>query len=329
MENHWICYHTGKPFVPNLDKFGFVYIITNTKTGKAYVGYKQYFMGKKKRPYKWETYMSSSKYLTADIKKIGKKHFTFEVIAEYKNKRSLNYYEMYHQVKYNVLNATLEGSDEQAFYNHCIGGKKFYRPIESYQDPEYLKKLSDSLKGHFVSEETRKKLSERMFGKKHAEETKKKMSEAQKGEKNHMFGKKHTEETRKKMSEANTGEKNPFYGKKHTEETRKKMSEAQKGVPKSEEHKKKLSEANSGEKHGLYKGKAEFYLDDKRMEVGCLSAWCDKNGYDIGAVSRIARTTRDGFIENVNIKGGPKIKRRSLSSKGPLGIITKVRWFNG
>ena len=134
VDSHWICYDTGKPFVPNLDKFGFVYIITNTKTGKAYVGYKQYFMGKAKKKMKWETYMSSSKYLKADIKKIGKKHFTFEVIAEYKNKRSLNYYEMYHQVKCNVLNATLEGSDEQAFYNHCIGGKKFYRPIESYQD---------------------------------------------------------------------------------------------------------------------------------------------------------------------------------------------------
>ena len=132
--SHWICYDTGKPFEANPDKFGFVYIITNTKSGKAYVGYKQYFMGKAKKKMKWETYISSSKYLKADIKKIGKKHFTFEVIAEYKNKRSLNYYEMYHQVKYNVLHATLEGSDEQAFYNHCIGGRKFFRPIESYKD---------------------------------------------------------------------------------------------------------------------------------------------------------------------------------------------------
>ena len=38
MENHWIYYDTGKPFVPNLEKFGFVYIITNMKSGKAYVG---------------------------------------------------------------------------------------------------------------------------------------------------------------------------------------------------------------------------------------------------------------------------------------------------
>ena len=131
---HWICWNTGEPFVANLDKFGFVYIITNTKTGKAYVGCKQYFsMTKKKRKHKWETYMSSSKYLKADIKKIGKKHFTFEVIAEYKNKRSLRYYEAYYQLKWNVLTATMEDSDDPAYYNSYVGGK-FYRPIESYKD---------------------------------------------------------------------------------------------------------------------------------------------------------------------------------------------------
>jgi hypothetical protein len=48
--SHWVRYDTNEPFVPNLDKFGFVYLITNTKTTKAYVGCKQYFsMGKKKK----------------------------------------------------------------------------------------------------------------------------------------------------------------------------------------------------------------------------------------------------------------------------------------
>ena len=36
--------------------------------------------------------MGSSKPLTEDIKKIGKKHFKFEIIAEFGNKRSLKYY---------------------------------------------------------------------------------------------------------------------------------------------------------------------------------------------------------------------------------------------
>ena len=95
MSNHWTWYTTisssiNEPFVPNEDKFGFVYIITNTKTSKAYVGCKQYYLGKSKTQSKWQTYIGSSKYLKEDIKKIGKEHFTFEVIAEYKNKRSLN-----------------------------------------------------------------------------------------------------------------------------------------------------------------------------------------------------------------------------------------------
>ncbi len=137
MVSHWVRYDTGEPFVPNLDKFGFIYIITNTQTTKAYVGCKQYFTGKKKIHSKWEKYTGSSKYLNEDIKKIGKKHFTFEVIAEYKNKRSLRYYEMYYQVKWNVLTATIEGSDEPAFYNSYVGGK-FYPPIELYSSPSWL-----------------------------------------------------------------------------------------------------------------------------------------------------------------------------------------------
>jgi hypothetical protein len=229
MVSHWVRLGTEEPFVPNLDKFGFVYLITNTKTTKAYVGCKQYYVGKTKKKYKWEIYTGSSKYLNADIKKIGKEHFTFEVIAEYKNKRSLRYYEAYYQIKWNVLTDVIEGTDEPAYYNSYVGGK-WYRPVESYTDPEYRKNLSDGRKG--------------------------------------------------------------------------------KGV---------------GDSAGKYQGKAEFYLDNKLIKVDCLGAWCNENGYDRGAVNAIARTTRDGFTEGINIKGGPKIKRRSLSCKGPLGTITKVK----
>ena len=255
MVSHWVRYDTGEPFVPNLDKFGFVYIITNTKTTKAYVGCKQYFsMGKKKRKHKWEIYTGSSKYLNADIKKIGKEHFTFEVIAEYKNKRSLRYYEAYYQMKWDVLTAVIEGTDEPAYYNSYVGGK-FYRPIESYKP--------------------------------------------------------HTEEAKNKMSESHKG-------KKMSEETKRKMSEAKLGVP---------QPWKQGENHRDYKGKAEFYLEGKRMVVDCLGAWANKNGYNKGNLGHIARTTKNGFVECINIKGGPKIKRKYLSCKGPLGTITKVRWL--
>ena len=159
VNSHWVWYNSGKPFIPNEDKFGFVYIITNTKTTKAYVGCKQYYsMGKRKTKHKWEMYTGSSKYLNKDIEKIGKKYFTFEVIAEYKNKRSLRYYEMYYQVKWNVLMATIEGSNERAYYNAYVGGK-FFPPIEMYQDPDFKKKISNTLKDYFSSEEVRDRAS--------------------------------------------------------------------------------------------------------------------------------------------------------------------------
>jgi len=228
INSHWTCYGTEKSFVPNEDKFGFVYIITNTKNDKAYVGCKQYYIGKSKKESKWQTYMGSSKYLHEDIKKIGKKYFTFEVIAEYKNKRSLRYYEMYYQVKWNVLTSTVEGSDKPAFYNSYVGGK-FYRPVESYE----------------------------------------------------------------------TGKDHQFYGKKHKEESKIKMSKGK-----------------SGEKNPRYKGKYEFYLDDKKIIVNCLSVWCDENGYDKQNVNRIGLTLEE-----------PKRKHKLFSCNGPLGKLTKVKKY--
>tara|TARA_R100001369_G_scaffold26625_2_gene47968 strand:- start:1369 stop:1767 length:399 start_codon:yes stop_codon:yes gene_type:complete len=118
------------------NKFGFVYFITNKKTGKAYIGCKQYWSykkGKKLKQSNWKVYMGSSKHLTEDIKKVGKRNFKFEIVGEYKNKRSLKYYECYYQMKHNVLSSVLEGTDEPAFYNNYVGGK-FFRPVESYEE---------------------------------------------------------------------------------------------------------------------------------------------------------------------------------------------------
>ena len=68
---HWK--YTGKPDIEN--KFGFVYVITNKKTRKAYIGCKQYWTyrkGKKKKESNWKVYAGSSKHLKEDIDKFGK-----------------------------------------------------------------------------------------------------------------------------------------------------------------------------------------------------------------------------------------------------------------
>ena len=77
-----------------------------------------------------------------------------------------------------------------------------------------------------------------------------------------------------------------------------------------------------GKKNPKYQGKAEFYLDGKRMVVDCLGEWANENGYNRGTLNAIARTNMYGFHKNKYVKGG---KRRTLSYKGPLGTITKVK----
>ena len=178
VDHHWVQYGKEDIFVPNLDKFGFVYLITNLQNGKGYVGCKQYLMYSrmKERKSDWKIYIGSSKWLMQDIKKIGKEHFKFEIIAEYKNRRSLRYYELYYQMKFNVLSSTFEGTDEPAYYNSRVGGK-FYRPVESYQDPEYIKKISEHLKDpkhrKIVSESNKRRAKDPEFQKKISKSLKK------------------------------------------------------------------------------------------------------------------------------------------------------------
>ena len=165
----------------------------------------------------WKTYAGSSKWLSKDIEEIGKKHFKFEIIAEYKNRRSLRYYELYYQMKYNVLSSTMEGSDEPAYYNSRVGGK-FYRPVESYEDPEFRKNLSKAMNNPIVKKkisEAQKKRTDRQDP-----EYRKKMREGQKKRTDHQ-----DPEYRKKLSE---GQKKKW----EEPEYRKMMIEKQRGSKK-------------------------------------------------------------------------------------------------
>ena len=208
VDHHWLKFGSDKAFPADTYKFGFVYIITNLQTTKAYIGCKQYMIKAKfgEKESNWRVYTGSSKWLNQDIDKIGKKHFKFEIIAEYKNKRSLRYYELYYQMKYNVLASTLEGTDEQAYYNSRVGGK-FFRPVESYEDPEWRKKLSEAGKKRFEDPEERKKQSESIKNSETFQkavrdpERKKKISEASKKRYEDPEERRKTSETQKKRFE--------------------------------------------------------------------------------------------------------------------------------
>tara|TARA_R100001594_G_scaffold110437_2_gene145170 strand:+ start:145 stop:1023 length:879 start_codon:yes stop_codon:yes gene_type:complete len=159
-EMHWT-FRDDKTRVPDPEKyFGFVYIITNKKNHRKYIGCKQYWQMRHRKRYKpsnWKVYISSSKELCTDIEKIGKRNFKFEIIQEYETKRGLHYYEQYYQMKYHVLTAVLEGTDQKEYYNKNVGGIRFYCPLETYEDPAYVKKQSEKAKARWDDPEYRTK----------------------------------------------------------------------------------------------------------------------------------------------------------------------------
>ena len=109
------------------DCFGFVYKITNTTTGKFYIGKKSFFHNKKKKLTKkelaeqpvtrgrkvttkveqvdsgWRDYYGSSKELVADIKLLGKDKFHRIILDFCETKKQLTSSEIYYQMTERVL----------------------------------------------------------------------------------------------------------------------------------------------------------------------------------------------------------------------------------
>ena len=127
--SHWL--YKGKPLLEAPQKmFGFVYLITNLKSGQMYIG-RKYFeskrrkkvKGKKRRTIKrtetdWATYTGSSKLLNKDINKLGKKYFKFEILVLGETRGQVNYLEENIHHRFHVV-----AKDE--FYNDCIGPRRF------------------------------------------------------------------------------------------------------------------------------------------------------------------------------------------------------------
>lgn len=103
--------------------YGFVYLITNLKTGRKYIGKKFFYSsrtkqvkGKKKR-YKvssdWQTYYGSNAELSKDVLELGSENFKREIIHLCKTKGECGYLE----AKEQFLNKVLESDD---YYNTWI-----------------------------------------------------------------------------------------------------------------------------------------------------------------------------------------------------------------
>jgi hypothetical protein len=107
------------------DTVGFVYLITNTLSGRKYIGkklakfakttYKTVKLknGKKKRKKirgkiesDWREYYGSSTELTADITKLGSLNFTREILFYCRSKAECSYIEAREQFTHRVLEST-------------------------------------------------------------------------------------------------------------------------------------------------------------------------------------------------------------------------------
>ena len=117
--------------------FGFVYVITNTSTMQRYIGKKQFWSnrtkrvkGRKNRKHytiesDWKRYYGSCHELQADVQRLGVQHFARTIVALCPTKAALSYAEVEHQIKADVLTATMHDG-APAFYNGNILNR-FYR----------------------------------------------------------------------------------------------------------------------------------------------------------------------------------------------------------
>lgn len=149
----------GLPRDP-LGNFGFIYLITNNKTGKMYVGKKQlYFWDgpvggfkctnphdewwdpKAWRESDWKEYVSSQKELAEEIKDGNPWDFTYEVLEVCQDKLQLHLAEIRHQTNRNVLEAT-DADGNYLYYNKNIASMIFRPP---FKKEELLKARFETL----------------------------------------------------------------------------------------------------------------------------------------------------------------------------------------
>ena len=115
------------------DHYGFVYCITNTTTGKSYIG-RKYFVQKRKpkggkrrvtSESNWKQYYGSSDELKRDIRDFGRENFRREILSLHTTLGRVNYEETKQLFLHNVLAEKLNDGSP-AYYNSNILGR-YYR----------------------------------------------------------------------------------------------------------------------------------------------------------------------------------------------------------
>lgn len=118
----WLYNNSPLEIIPE-NAYGYVYLITNTITGRKYIGKKLFWFrktkvvkGKKKRlkvESDWRDYWSSSEEVKKDVDALGADKFIREILHICPNKGSCNYLEAREQMDRRVL-------ETDSYYNGQI-----------------------------------------------------------------------------------------------------------------------------------------------------------------------------------------------------------------
>lgn len=147
MINKWIYknHELNLSDIPN-DAIGFLYLITDTKTSKSYIGKKlltkaatKVVNGKKKKirkPSDWQDYWSSSPTILEMIEKDGCDSLKREILLFCNTKSALNYAEEKAQFIFGVL-------ESDHWINSNIRSKIFKKHFQNQQ--EFLRELNSTL----------------------------------------------------------------------------------------------------------------------------------------------------------------------------------------
>lgn len=137
--------------------FGYIYKTTNLINNKIYIGQKR------SDTFLEEKYLGSGHMLQKAVHKYGKDNFKVELLDYAETKNELDQLEIYYIDLYNSTNVNIG-------YNIAKGGQG------GNLGNQVCQKISNSLKNHFVSEETKEKIRQTQLSKhyhvKHSEETK-------------------------------------------------------------------------------------------------------------------------------------------------------------
>jgi hypothetical protein len=105
---------------------GFVYIITNLRTERKYIGKKNFYFSKtkqlkgKKKKYKvesdWKDYFGSNEELNHHVNIFGQDQFRREIVRFCSSKGEMSYFEAKYQFQYDVL-------ESDQYYNSWISCK--------------------------------------------------------------------------------------------------------------------------------------------------------------------------------------------------------------